>query len=244
MTLVIYAQLIILALIDSTSIGTLLIPLWLLLRADTHRLIPRLLLYLGVLGGFYLVVGIAVLNGAQWLIRGLGADSLTQIPTVQWLMAIAGAALLGYALMAKPAGKSAGASTNSSEPRWQKRFGTALRSPGGMMGLALLAGLLELPTMVPYLVAIGFLSNSTLALGWQTGVLVVYCCVMLVPALLLLGLRVRTGVKLDPFLQRAGTKLGKFASESLLWILGIVGFLLLRTALSALAPAAVWNPFK
>ena len=51
MTIAIYAQLAVLALIDSTSIGTLLIPLWLLLRPDAKRLMPRILLYLGVLAG-------------------------------------------------------------------------------------------------------------------------------------------------------------------------------------------------
>ena len=40
-----------------------------------------------------------------------------------------------------------------------------------MVTLALIAGLLELPTMLPYLVAIGLLANSTLPLAGELAVL-------------------------------------------------------------------------
>lgn len=274
MTTAIYAQLAVLALIDSTSIGTLLIPLWLLLRPDGRRLVPRIFLYLGVLAGFYLLVGIAVLGGAGWAVDTLGAGSPAQIPAVQWLMVLAGGGMLAYAVLAKPAGKgakvpaataraAAGSGTagpagqggamagdtpaepgHAAELKWQARLSKALRSPGGIVGLALLAGLLELPTMVPYLVAIGFLSNSTLPLAGEIAVLAVYCLVMLMPALLLLLLRCTLGHRIEPLLQRVSGKLGKFTGETLLWVLGIVGFLMLRAGLAELAPFAVWNPFK
>lgn len=287
MTIALYAQLAFLALIDSTSIGTLLIPLWLLLRPDARRILPRILLYLGVLAGFYLLVGVAILSGADWAISSLNAGSLTQIPAVQWAMVIGGGSLLVYALRPDPAKKrpkvalaagkfDAGSGTQmpsaapvlgqvptrapatevptpapaahtaapAAELKWQKRLSTALRSPGGVVGLALVAGLLELPTMVPYLVAIGLLSNSTLPLSGAIGLLVAYCLLMLVPALILLGLRAAADTRLDSLMHRISTKMGKFSSETVLWVLGIVGFLLLRAGLANLAPAAAWNPFK
>lgn len=265
MTTAIYAQLAVLALIDSTSIGTLLIPLWLLLRPDTRRMLPRIFLYLGVLAGFYLLVGIAVLCGAGWAVDTLGAGSPAQIPAVQWIMVLAGGGMLAYAVLAKPAGKGAkvpaatagaagsrgtaptgalGEPAGATELKWQARLSRALRSPGGIVGLALLAGLLELPTMVPYLVAIGLLSNSTLPLSGEIAVLAVYCLAMLVPALLLLALRTALGHRLEPLLRRISGKLAKFTGETLLWVLGIVGFLLLRAGLAELAPFAAWNPFK
>lgn len=283
MTIAIYAQLAVLALIDSTSIGTLLIPLWLLLRPDARRVVPRILLYLGVLAFFYLLVGIAMLSGVDWAVSGLGDGSLTQLPVIQWGMVLGGAGMLAYALAPNPArkaGKRAAVAGHPSaaapggaaarpwvvgpggpppveapagplptdspdvELKWQQRLSKALRSPGGIVGLALLAGLLELPTMLPYLVAIGVLSNSTLPLPGEIAVLAIYCLVMLMPALLLLLLRVVLGHRLDPLLQRVSNKLGKFAGETLLWVVGIVGFLLLRGGLSALAPDAPWNPFK
>lgn len=268
MTTALYVQLTVLALIDSTSIGTLLIPLWLLMRPDAKLLAPRILLFLGVLASFYLLVGVAVLSGAGWVVGSMGAGSLTRIPVIQWAMAIGGGAMLAYALFAssgkKPVKQSAatGAGPASgtapvpdpaalpdpapvpAEQRWRSRMGTALRSPGGMVVLALLAGLLELPTMLPYLAAIGFLTNSTLPMTAQLLVLCVYCLVMLVPALVLLTLRLTLGSRLDGVLQRLGSKMSKFSAGTLPWVVGIVGFLLLRSGLSLLAPMAPWNPFK
>ncbi len=264
MTIAIYAQLAVLALIDSTSIGTLLIPLWLLLRPDAKRLVPRILLYLGVLAGFYLLLGVAVLSGASWLLGGLSVDSVAQLPAVQWSMGIAGGLMLSYALFAGsdrkpvtvgaaalPGGTVHGAADAPTaedvppgQQRWQLRIASALASRGGIIALALVAGLLEVPTMLPYLAAMGFLANSTLPLAGQLAVLALYCVVMLIPALVLLGLRVGMGTRLDPFLHRASNKLGKFSAETVLWVVGIVGFLLLRSGLSYLAPLAPWNPFK
>lgn len=279
MTITIYVQLTVLALIDSTSIGTLLIPLWLLMRPDAKRLAPRILLFLGVLASFYLLLGIAVLSGAGWALGGLGAGSLTRIPVIQWCMTLGGGAMLAYALFADsgkkrakqeaattvPTRDSAALNFQPDDPapvpfpppapapaptqapgvqRWQARLGTALRSPGGMVVLALLAGLLELPTMLPYLAAIGFLANSTLPVPAQMLVLCVYCLVMLLPALVLLVLRLALGERLDAVLQRLGSKVGKFSARTLPWVVGIVGFLLLRSGLSLLAPVAPWNPFK
>ena len=54
-----------LALIDSTSFGTLLIPLWLLLspgRPSPHRV----LLFLGTVAAFYFALGVALLSGLDW----------------------------------------------------------------------------------------------------------------------------------------------------------------------------------
>ena len=258
MTIAIYAQLAVLALIDSTSIGTLLIPLWLLLRPGTRQILPRILLYLGVLAGFYFLVGVAVLGGAGAVADGLGEQSLMQLPVVQWAMILGGGGMLAYSFRPDPAKKaqkqaalagSAGASpaiaqTPGAQVKWQARLSKALRSPGGVIGLALIAGLLELPTMLPYLAAIGFISNSTLQPAGEYAVLAAYGLVMLLPALLLLLLRTALGTRLDPLLHRISAAMGKFAGETLLWVLGIVGFLLLRAGLAELAPFAAWNPFK
>ncbi|WP_207345907.1 GAP family protein [Arthrobacter sp. E3] len=259
MTTALYVQLTVLALIDSTSIGTLLIPLWLLMRPDAKRLAPRILLFLGVLATFYLLVGVAVLSGAGWVVGSMGAGSLTRLPAIQWVMAVGGGAMLAYGLFAssgkKPAPATVHATTHAAaaapapepapaEQRWQLRMGTALRSPGGMVVLALLAGLLELPTMLPYLAAIGFLTNSTLPMTAQLLILCVYCLVMLVPALVLLTLRLTLDSRLDGVLQRFGSQMSKFSAGTLPWVVGIVGFLLLRSGLSLLAPMAPWNPFK
>lgn len=251
MTIALFAQLAVLALIDSTSIGTLLIPFWLLLRPDARRMAPRILLYLGALAGFYLLVGIGVLAGAGWLAKGLDVDSLLAIPPILWTLTLGGGAMLAYALFSDLGSKSTGSKSTGSksqeavaQTKWASRIATALRSPGGLVTLALIAGLLELPTMLPYLAAIGLLTNSDLPLPTELGVLGIYCVLMLIPALVLVALRVALGSHMDAGLRRLSPKLGKFASETLVWVVGIVGFLLLRAGLAELAPMASWNPFK
>ncbi|MFE7505293.1 GAP family protein [Promicromonospora sp. NPDC057488] len=53
----------VLALIDSTSFGTLLIPVWLLMSPGRVR-VGRMIVYLGSIAGFYALVGLAILLGA------------------------------------------------------------------------------------------------------------------------------------------------------------------------------------
>ncbi len=61
------APLVALALIDSTSFGTLLIPLWLMLVPGRPR--PgRTVLFLGTVAAFYLLLGMGVLLGASMLL--------------------------------------------------------------------------------------------------------------------------------------------------------------------------------
>ncbi len=55
--------LVVLALIDSTSFGTLLVPVWLLLAPGRLR-VGRVLVYLATVTGAYLVVGVVVMLGA------------------------------------------------------------------------------------------------------------------------------------------------------------------------------------
>ena len=129
------------------------------------------------------------------------------------------------------------------ERKWSARIGRALDSRTGLLGLALVAGLLELPTMLPYLGAVGLLTASDTAWSLSVGVLGLYCLVMLLPAALLLAGRLLLGRLLDSPLQRLGAWLSRVASEAAGWIIGIVGFFLLRAGLAALFPDASWNPF-
>lgn len=242
-----------LALIDATSIGTLVIPIWLLLRRNYREVIPKVLLYLLVLAGFYWVVG--VLLRAGWQLGQLGGfGALFSTPAAQWIKLVLGVGLLGWALLT-PSKRQSTASAHlvrseqgQSEHRppanqhssplpqlavaksLRGRLTTALDSYTGVVALALVAGLLELPTMLPYLGALGLMES----LGWQHAlqlvVLVFYCVVMILPALLLVLLRRVTGNRVEALLGRIGHKLNAFAAESLLWVAGVVGFLLLRSA--------------
>jgi hypothetical protein len=61
----------VLALIDSTSIGTLVLPIWLLLSA-TRPPVRRLLGYLATIAGFYLVVGVGLVLVADAKLQRFG----------------------------------------------------------------------------------------------------------------------------------------------------------------------------
>ncbi len=280
------AQLAILALIDSTSIGTLVIPVWLLLRRDSGgraAVTGKAAAYLAAIGLFYFLLGLGLLTGVAGAAGAWGADlgALGGLPAVQWGMLVAGGGLLAWAVLggrpgrgvstpteppfpsrmtgspdtARLQGRGARAERSSGvaaaqepgpspvEARWQRRIGRAVGTPGGLLGLALLAGLLEVPTMLPYIGAIGLLTTSSAGWALSAALLGAYCLVMLLPAGLLVAGRLALGSVLDAPLARLGAWLSRVAGEAVLWVAGIVGFLMLRAALAALFPDAAWNPF-
>nr|WP_244632849.1 hypothetical protein [Aeromicrobium sp. CFBP 8757] len=62
MTVALLGTLVVLALVDSTSFGTLLIPIWLMLAPG--RLRPgRIVVFLATVAGFYLVLGLLLVAG-------------------------------------------------------------------------------------------------------------------------------------------------------------------------------------
>lgn len=225
MDLALLGSLAVLALIDSTSFGTLLIPIWLLLYPGGVRA-GRMLVFLGTVAVFYFAVGVAL---------ALGADAaLPQISRVldtrpaAWAQLVAGVALffLSFRLDRAPAGGGRLA-------RWRER---ALTDGGatGLAGLALGAAAAEVTTMLPYLAAIGLLTTSDLAAGPVVLVMAGYCLLMIVPALVLLAVRLTAGDRLTPLLARIGDWMAR--SNAAAWIVGIVGFLLARDAAVRLFP--------
>lgn len=255
-------QLVILALIDSTSLGTLVIPLWLLLRRGTKDLARKVSLYLAVLGGFYFALGVVLLSGGHVVVDRYGdsLQALTQAPAFRWVALAIGIALIAFGFSGpwskadreKAAAKKAEAArakqarvggapvpgvANDDAARlaavqggWGSRIDSALRTPAALVGLALVAGLLEVPTMLPYLAASGILVASGLPLATQVLTLAGYCLVMMLPALVLFGARMALGRRADAWFARVGTKLGEYVSETAKWVAAIVGILVVRWA--------------
>ena len=94
MNIELLAPLVLLALIDSTSFGTLLIPLWLMLAPGRPR--PgRILLFLGTVAAFYLLLGIALLLGASTLFDMLQEAGNSQPLRIAQLAAGVGLMALG-----------------------------------------------------------------------------------------------------------------------------------------------------
>lgn len=256
----------ILALIDATSIGTLIIPIWLLLRSDYRRAIPRVIAYLGILAFFYAIVGLLLRSGWD-LGASLLPEGFFQQPALRLLGLVLGVGMIIWALtyktdaqkeaaLAKTGAKTAAAADAGTPPsqaepattvqpevpkKLRGLLGRALDSKSGVLALALVAGVLELPTMLPYLAAMPVLKNSGWADSTQLIALGLYCLVMILPALLLVGVRALAGDRLDAWLQRVGAKLGRYAQETLGWVVGIVGYLLIRGTLSGTDLASLFD---
>lgn len=227
-----------LALVDSLSIGTLLVPLFFLLSPAGVRA-GRVLLYLATIGGFYFVVGLVVAGGAGWLVDGL--ESLGDSGPLTWVQLVLGVAMLGGALVFGKSAPKPG--TPEAEAILQRPPGRLARwreaamhgSALAVLGVALGAGVLELATMLPYLGAIGMLTQAALPLPQLAAVLAGYCAVMVAPAIVLLLGRVLLRSIVEPPLQRLARWLQLNGAENTAWIIGIVGFLLARDAAGRLA---------
>ncbi|WP_424464215.1 GAP family protein [Pseudoclavibacter helvolus] len=251
-----------LALVDSLSAGTLLIPIFFLLAPGRVRL-GRILTYLATIAVFYFLVGLLLTAGASVFLEN--ATALLETPAASVVQMVIGAALLAVAILmpTKPKAPAPtptgvgtaralttpdarGGAAQSPPPgrlaRWRERA-LAGGTPATVMVLALAAGLVELATMLPYLAAVGLLTGSGLGLGGSSLLLAVYCVVMVVPALVLLLARVVARGAVEPQLQRLADWLSRNAAENTAWIIGIVGFLLLRDALSNAGSFDFW-PFS
>jgi len=227
MDLVFLGSLVVLALIDSTSFGTLLIPIWLLLHPGRLR-VSRIFVFLGTVTAFYFAVGLGLTQGLQAFMPRITAFLDTR--EVSWAQLVVGVALffLSFRLDGKHKRKPEGAGRVA---RWRERALGGESGNGGalsLVGLALTATLLEVGTMLPYLAAIGLITTAELPMAQRVLVLAGYCLVMILPALALLGLRLVAGQRIEPLLTRISDWMTK--SDALAWIVGIVGFLLARDA--------------
>lgn len=233
MTLALAGSLLVLALLDSTSFGTLLIPIWFLL-APGRVPVGRVLVFLGTVAAFYLVVGVGLLFGLDAILGNL--DGWLDDP-----MVVRGQLVLGVGLFVLSffIGRKKDADGEKRSPgrltRWRSRaLGTdgSQAGLGGLISLALAAALLEVATMLPYLGAIGLLGTSELGLPARVGTLAGYCVVMILPALVLLAARLLARRRVEPFLQRVAAWMERSGAEMTAWIVGIVGFFLAGDAYS------------
>jgi len=226
MDLGLLAPLVVLALIDSTSFGTLLIPIWLMLHPGPLRA-GRLLVFLGTVATFYFAVGVAVAAGASALLPNLAA--IADSRPFLWVQLTLGVALvfLSFRIGKKKEGQEGGGRLS----RWRERALTT-GSVAGLIGLALTAVAIELGSMLPYLAAIGLITTAQLPIVQIVAIMAGYCLVMVLPALVLLGLRLGLRRRIEPLLQRISRWLAN--SETLAWVVGIVGFLLARDAVARL----------
>lgn len=220
-----------LALVDSLSVGTLLIPLFFLVAPGRVR-VARVLLYLSTIAVFYFLVGIALTAGAEAILAG--AADLLETPAARWVQLVVGVGLLAGSFLIDRKRPDA------AEPRGPGRIsGWRDRAMGDgsawiVFTLALGAAVIELATMLPYLGAVGLITAAELPAELWIGVLAAYCVLMVVPALVLLAARVLARRLVEPPLARLTAWLERNSAENTAWIVGIVGFLIARDAAAQL----------
>ncbi len=216
-----------LALIDSTSIGTLLIPVWLLLD---HRQVraSSMMIYLLTISGFYLLIGLAIMLGADLLSGVEDAASAGDEPaanSISELVILIAQLAIGiwlFAISYRFDSSKPGAADRIK--RWKQKASDATTSARFLMGLALLAAMAEVATMLPYLGAIAMLTSASLEWPLVVVVMFAYCLIMILPAIVLLGMRVMFGEQIKPTMMKIDTWITKNAESALGWVLGIAGF--------------------
>lgn len=216
-----------LALVDSTSFGTLLLPIAML--AHDRLRAGRVLLYLAVIAVFYWLLGLALLAGADWVLRAWSEVGETR--TASWVLLVIGVAMLVGSFWpdtpwAKRRQAQAAQRGGGRQARWRERLVGADSRPGAVVAVALGAGVVEAASMLPYLGAVGIISASGIGFAAGAGVLSGYVVVMVAPALILLALRVALDTRLRPLLARINAFLSRHTAGALWWVVGIIGFFL------------------
>lgn len=226
-----------LALIDSLSAGTLLIPLFLLLRPGRVS-VGRVLLYLVTIAGFYLLVGLLFLWGLVNLVD-VAADFIGSPAGAVTRLIVGGALLLTAFLI--PTKPKEGEGTEASPQRgpgrltrWRDRLLDPDTRPRAIVVVALGAGIVEVATMLPYIMAMVMLAEAGVPAPVRVLTLVGYCILMIVPALVLLLARILVASLVQPPLARLAAWMERTGAENTAWIIGILGFLIARTGASDL----------
>lgn len=230
--------LVLLALVDSTSIGTLVIPLILLVVGEggALRIAGRTLLYLGVIGVFYLLLGVLLLAGLLPLLDSFG--HLLAAPQVMLVLAVIGVLLvvLSFRMDPKSVAKRGG-DPEASVRKWTTRARRASGRASLLVGLALVAGVIEAASMIPYLAAMGIIADMGVGLGRGALILVGYCAVMILPGAVMCGIRAVLGARADAALDRVHEWSVKNVASAFSWAVGGIGGLLF---LNTFGPALTW----
>lgn len=202
MTLAVLGTLLVLALVDSTSTGTLIIPIWLLLAPSGFR-VRRMAAYLTTVAVFYFGVGVLLLLGVDLVTTVV--DGLSDRTWLRWAQLVLGVALFALSFKPTRAPDPAADGSEQRDPGRLRRWRDRVAQDGtvrGLVGLALIATTMELAMMLPYLAAVGTLASS--GATWPTMLLVLagYCLVMVLPALALTTARAVARRAVDPLLHR------------------------------------------
>ena len=224
-----------LALVDATSVGTLVLPLLMLVQPRVRA--GGVLLYLATIAVFYFALGLALLVALDRLVALVAATEGNRAIDVVQLVVGVGlfAGSFWPDLPAVKRKREAGPAVGGRRATIRERLLGPSARPGVVVGVALAAGVVEAASMLPYLGAVGMVSSSVAPGPVKVAALAAYVAVMCLPALALLALRLGAGSRVEGPLTRAADWFDRKSGSALWWVMGVVGFLVASDDISRLA---------
>ena len=211
------AALIGLAFLDASTLSTLLIPLWLLSKPGAFQ--PRrLITYLAVTAGTYLVLGLVVLTVASQLIDTY-LETL-QGPLADRIFIGLGVLVIIMGFIGILRGRREARPGPSIITRLRDR---ALATNASTATLALSAIAVEAATMWPYLVAIGLIATNGPGLPLDIFWLALYNVLMILPAIVLTWARAKYPDQVDLLLSKTKETVASGGSNFTSWLAVVIG---------------------
>ena len=208
-----------LALLDSINPSALAMTLYLV---TTGARAGRVLTYVATVFVTYFSIGLGLMLGLTALLSAFqGVFESTAVYIVQ---AVIGGVMLIYSF--SPNKREQTAEVKTKAPRSQGFV--------AMFLLGVTITVAEFPTAFPYLGAIGILNSLELPFSGWLPLLLGYNLIFIAPPLLLFGAYRLLGSRYQRWFERYEKRLKYEARETMLWTVGIVGFLLLADALNRL----------
>ena len=201
-----------LALLDSFNPSALAVTIYLLLHGKPYA--AKVLTYVSAVFISYLGIGVLLMLGLGSVWEYVDGSAAYAV------QGVAGALLLGYALFAP------------GKPREKKvRAPLAVGLPAVfLLGVTITA--VEFTTAFPYLGAIAILTNAEMGPAGWLPVLIAYNAIFVLPPLLLMVMYGAFGARMRERFVRWRERFEGGSRGTLLWVLGIVGFLLLADCLA------------
>jgi cytochrome c biogenesis protein CcdA len=203
-----------LALLDSINPSALLVAILLL---PQPRAAAKIAIYMSAVFCCYFIIGVLLMLGFGAALDAIG-NNLSS-PVAYGAQGMIGGSMLLYSLLVDTK------QTAEKAPRLP-----TTQHPGTLFLLGVSVSAVEFATALPYLAAIGLLSNAGLPSGQWLPILLVYNLILVAPPLLLAAAAQLARGWLEPRLERWQARLQREARETLLWIVGIIGFFLLADA--------------
>lgn len=225
MSLALVAALIGLAVLDASTLSTLLIPLWLLAKPGAFKP-QRLMSYLTVIASTYFIAGLALLTLAQQLTDRYLA--VLQGPMADRLVMGLGGIVVIMGIIGLLRGRRESRPGPSLLTRFRDR---AVSTNASTATLALSAVAVEAATMWPYLVGISLITANGPGLPVDALWLALYNGIMIAPAAILTWARVKYPAQTDLLLTQTRETMTGAGSHFTAWLALVLGSCLIVSKL-------------